>query len=44
MATDGHRPIMDYQPRELHQRVPLFIGSPELVNKAMEFILTEAVS
>lgn len=42
MASDGHRPIMDYQPRELHQRVPLFIGSTHLVQKAMECILAEA--
>jgi fructose-1,6-bisphosphatase I len=44
MASDGHRPIMDYQPRELHQRVPLFIGSPRLVQKAMDCILAEADS
>lgn len=42
MASDGHRPIMDYQPRELHQRVPLFIGSPRLVQKVMDCILAEA--
>ena len=41
MASDGYRPIMDYQPRELHQRVPLFIGSPHLVQKAMDFIHSE---
>ncbi|SKA71026.1 class 1 fructose-bisphosphatase [Desulfobaculum bizertense] len=29
MATDGTNRILDYFPTELHQRVPLFIGSPE---------------
>jgi fructose-1,6-bisphosphatase I len=27
MATDGHRRILDIEPQELHQRVPLFLGS-----------------
>lgn len=27
MAIDGHRRILDIEPSELHQRVPLFIGS-----------------
>jgi fructose-1,6-bisphosphatase I len=27
MATDGIRPILDIEPQELHQRVPLFVGS-----------------
>ncbi|MEY2425942.1 MAG: fructose,6-bisphosphatase, partial [Actinomycetota bacterium] len=26
-ATDGHQPILDITPAELHQRTPLFIGS-----------------
>lgn len=30
-ATDGHRRILDIAPRELHQRSPLYIGSPHLV-------------
>ncbi|MCA9580451.1 MAG: fructose-1,6-bisphosphatase, partial [Myxococcales bacterium] len=28
-ATDGQRSILDIEPTDLHQRVPLFIGSPE---------------
>jgi fructose-1,6-bisphosphatase I len=36
MATDGKRRILDIEPQELHQRVPLFIGSKNDVQKAME--------
>ncbi len=36
MATDGKVPILQIQPQELHQRVPLFIGSPKDVQKVME--------
>jgi fructose-1,6-bisphosphatase I len=28
-ASDGKRPILEIQPSELHQRVPLYIGSKE---------------
>jgi len=37
-ATDGKRRIMDIKPHELHQRVPLFIGSPDDVDLAEEFL------
>jgi fructose-1,6-bisphosphatase I len=37
-ATDGFRRILDIQPRELHQRTPIFIGSEEMVLKAEEFM------
>jgi len=37
-ASDGHRRILDIQPASLHQRVPLYIGSRELVEKAEGFI------
>ena len=36
MATDGKIPILDIEPQELHQRVPLFIGSKKDVQKVME--------
>jgi len=36
MATDGKRRILDIEPQELHQRVPLFIGSKPDVLKARE--------
>lgn len=38
LATDGFNRILDIQPRELHQRVPLFIGSKQMVEKAQEFM------
>lgn len=37
-ASDGHRPILDIIPSNLHQRVPLFIGNKELVEEAEHFI------
>ncbi len=37
-ASDGVRRILDVEPRELHERIPLFIGSKGMVEKAEEFI------
>lgn len=37
-ASDGYHRIMDLEPYDLHQRSPLFIGSPEMVDKAIEFM------
>jgi len=37
-ASDGHGPILDIEPSELHQRVPLYIGSKHDVELAEEFI------
>jgi len=37
-ASDGHGPILDIEPKELHQRVPLYIGSKEDVELAERFI------
>lgn len=39
MATDGTTPILDIKPTELHQRVPLFVGSSEMVKQAGKFML-----
>ena len=36
MAIDGQRRILDTEPQELHQRVPLFIGSKKDVQKVAE--------
>lgn len=36
MATDGRRRILDIEPEHLHQRVPLFIGSRNDVQKIVE--------
>jgi len=37
-ASDGHGPILELQPNELHQRVPLYIGSKKDVELAEEFL------
>jgi fructose-1,6-bisphosphatase I len=37
-ATTGNGNILDVVPTELHQRVPIFIGSKNMVNKALEFV------
>ena len=38
LATDGYNRILDIIPTALHQRVPLFIGSKEMVEKAQDFM------
>ncbi len=37
-ASDGLQNILDVEPRDLHQRTPLFIGDRVLVEKAEQFI------
>ncbi|MCZ7664720.1 MAG: class 1 fructose-bisphosphatase [Thermoleophilia bacterium] len=37
-ASDGHRPILDIQPTEVHQRTPFFAGSVENVREVETFI------
>lgn len=38
LATDGEERVMNIQPDELHQRIPFFVGSKAMVEKAMEFL------
>jgi fructose-1,6-bisphosphatase I len=38
IATNGHKRILEIQPTSLHQRTPLFVGSENMVKKAMEFM------
>ena len=38
LASDGYNRILDIIPTALHQRVPLFIGSKEMVEKAQGFM------
>lgn len=38
IASDGYQRILDIQPTELHQRVPFFCGSKNMVEKAQEFM------
>lgn len=40
-ATDGRRRILDIEPQELHQRVPLFIGSSTEVSEATRILSAE---
>lgn len=37
-ATDGKTRILDLQPTQLHQRIPVFMGSRDMVDKAMSII------
>lgn len=37
LATTGKGRVLDVEPTELHQRVPIYIGSKNLVEKAMSF-------
>ena len=43
-ATDGKKRIMEKNMKELHQRTPLFIGSTQMVEKAMEFMVKHEVA
>ncbi len=38
LASDGKRRIMEIEPTELHQRIPFFCGSRNMVEKAEEFM------
>ena len=38
LATSGKERILEIQPKEFHQRTPIIIGSPVLVQKALECI------
>ena len=38
VASDGERRILDIQPESLHQRTPFYIGSAEMVRKAVEMV------
>lgn len=37
-ATDGNMRILDIEPKELHQRVPYYVGSSKMVEEAMNEI------
>jgi fructose-1,6-bisphosphatase I len=41
-ATDGVNRIMDLDPNGLHQRVPYFTGSEDMVDDVMEFLKQDA--
>ncbi len=37
-ASDGYKRILEIKPTELHQRVPIFVGSKNMVAKAEDFM------
>lgn len=37
-GSDGHNRVLDIKPQEIHQRVPLYIGSTEEVEKLEKFL------
>jgi len=37
-ASDGERRILDLVPKQLHERTPLYLGSPEDVRECEEFV------
>ncbi|KAJ3682696.1 hypothetical protein LUZ60_012923 [Juncus effusus] len=37
-GSDGHQRVLDIKPEEIHQRVPLFIGSVDEVDKLEKFL------
>ena len=39
LATDGINPILDIKPTKLHQRVPFFTGSKEMVEKRLNLCM-----
>ena len=43
-ASDGYTRILEIQPNELHERVPFFCGSSNMVNKAEEFMMLAKLS
>ncbi|MBC7552744.1 MAG: class 1 fructose-bisphosphatase [Taibaiella sp.] len=38
VASTGYCDILDVVPTELHQRVPIYIGSKKMIEKALEFV------
>jgi fructose-1,6-bisphosphatase I len=38
LATTGRHRILEIQPSRLHQRVPYFVGSKYMVEKAMSYL------
>ncbi len=37
-GSDGKRCVLDIVPESLHQKIPFYVGSPEMVKKVEEFI------
>jgi len=41
LASTGHQPILDVEPTSLHQRTPLYIGSPLMVENLLRIMNNE---
>ena len=41
-SSDGARSLLDVQPTELHQRVPVYLGSTPFVDMAEGFLAEDA--
>ncbi len=39
MATNGEKRILEIQPKAIHERSPIYMGSPENVLKVMDFLV-----
>lgn len=42
MATNGEKRILEIQPKAIHERSPIYMGSPENVLKVMDFLVEYA--
>ncbi|MBO6792281.1 MAG: class 1 fructose-bisphosphatase [Balneolaceae bacterium] len=42
MASNGERRIMEIEPTAIHQRTPIYMGSPSNVRKALDFLVEYA--
>ena len=38
LSTTGEQRVLDVEPKELHQRVPIYVGSSQMVYKAQEML------
>jgi fructose-1,6-bisphosphatase I len=43
-ATDGRRNIMEIQPTDIHQKTPLFLGSPQCMELVDKYLLVQRPS
>lgn len=43
LATTGRKRVMDIEPTKLHQRIPYFVGSKNMVEQAMSFLTAESI-
>ncbi len=44
LATTGYQRVLDIEPKELHQRIPFFVGSKKMVEQAMNFLNQEVAN